>query len=70
MRSCGPPNAQRVCVRAYQEPAYASEAAVPAQARGRLFANFTVYKGKAAMALKVKNTGRRRYAKVPGVAGS
>ncbi|KAK9833571.1 hypothetical protein WJX81_007431 [Elliptochloris bilobata] len=49
--------ARRVCVRAYQAlaeaPAYESQAAVPQQTTARAFANFTIYKGKAALALRV-----------------
>ncbi len=67
--SYGPPRlacAQRACARAFQEPAYAPEGTGPAQARGRLFANFTVYKGKAAMALKVRTTAGRAWPRSGG----
>ena len=48
--------ARHVCVRAFQAqaeaPLYESQAAVQ-QTSARAFANFTIYKGKAALALKV-----------------
>ena len=49
-------SARHVCVRAFQAqadaPLYESQAAVQ-QTSARAFANFTIYKGKAALALRV-----------------
>lgn len=50
--------AHRLCVRAYQAQPETYVSAAPTQTRARTFVNFAIYKGKAALQLKVAHSYR------------